>query len=73
MSRPQILLDIDGVLNTYSAYPRHMYSEFQDHKVTDAQTGKTYTLIIAQEVIDFFNEIHAQGLVDIRWHTTWQD
>ncbi len=72
MARPIILLDIDGVLNTWPAFPKHMWDEFQEHLCTDMMTGREYRLVIGQPVIDFFNEIEHQELVDIFWHTTWQ-
>lgn len=72
MPKPQILLDIDGVLNTYPAKPKHMWGDdFQEHKVTDLSKGKEWTLIVGQPVIDFINEINVER-ADIWWHTTWQ-
>lgn len=73
LAQPQILLDIDGVLNTFPQRPTHMWDEFQEHRVSDLDTGRTFTLIIGQPVIGFLNEIHAAGHADILWHTTWQN
>lgn len=73
MSKPIWLLDIDGVLNTWPKYPRHMWGDdFQEHVVCDLRTGKDFRIVVGQPVIDFINDVHVRGLVDIRWHTTWQ-
>lgn len=82
-ARPVLFLDVDGVINadpptkariqapnaapgTY--WPRPVWTK---HRITDLSFER-YTVWAATPVLDFLREIHTAGLVEIRWHTTWQ-
>lgn len=75
MAVPVWLLDIDGVLNAVGGrnvfrnkWPESLWleSEYTVHG------SGPYRVVVAQPVVDFINLVHGQGLVEVRWHTTWQ-
>jgi hypothetical protein len=66
MTVPIWFLDIDGVVNAAGAdLPRHLTR-------TEATTaGTTWPIHYSPEVVDFINMMHRNGLVEVRWLTTW--
>jgi hypothetical protein len=70
---PVWLLDVDGVINILpqsgggSQWPRDQCTERRVRS-----NGTQWTVTIADAVNDFIRRAHASGLVEIRWHTTWQ-
>lgn len=73
-TRPVWLLDIDGVLNatTSRSFPSHVWPRYTWRQFTAMGNSREWTLKVAQPVVDFVQEVHDSGLVEIRWHTTWQ-
>ena len=70
MSKPIWLLDVDGVLNADSKKPpSHMPYNWLVFDQKDSN-GKTFPMLIAQEVVDFIDEM--SDIVDIVWCSTWQ-
>lgn len=72
--RPVLLLDVDGVLNAISRVPDESLwpkELWRRHRVTDLD-GNTWPILAAQPVLDYLSAVHAQGLAEIRWHTTWR-
>ena len=74
--KPSWLLDLDGVISPYThglttRLPLHIHKTWVSEKVIDSK-GKEWGVQIAAPVLDFINDVHADGLVDIIWHTTWQ-
>jgi hypothetical protein len=73
-NKPVWLLDIDGVLNAVSKEPQTNIWPHEAWVQTEALGySRTWPILAAQPVVDFINEVHASGLVEIRWHTTWQE
>lgn len=71
--RPVWLLDIDGVLNATSrSVPSHIWPRYTWRQFSAMGNSREWTLRVAQPVVDFVQEMHDSGLVEIRWHTTWQ-
>ena len=71
--KPSWLLDIDGVINPVGRKPpTNIHKEWLEERVVAAGTGREFPIKIAVPVIEFINEVHADDLVDIIWHTTWQ-
>lgn len=79
---PVWLLDIDGVLNATAIWlkdadrlnrPVHAWpvEDWIDSRVWASK--RSYRILVAKPVIDFINRIHESGVVEIRWHTTWQN
>jgi hypothetical protein len=67
------LLDIDGVLNaTRREFPTHIWPRNDWTSFKAMGNRFEWTLKVARPVVDFIQEVHASGLVEIRWHTTWQ-
>lgn len=84
MTKPLWLLDIDGVLNATggSAVYRQKWPDanwFETSFVVSLEEPWTFgeggpvRLKVAEPVRDFICEVHEAGLVEINWHTTWQD
>lgn len=74
MTAPVLLLDVDGVVNALSKrVPSGVWpnGSWITGTADDAE-GKTYPMLIARQVVDFFNALHSSGAVEVRWHTTWQ-
>jgi hypothetical protein len=66
--KPIWLLDIDGVINACDYYP----TSWPEYKEIEARcAGRDYTVRYAQQVVDFINTVHSEGLAEIRWLTTW--
>ena len=71
---PIWLLDVDGVLNarpggTGKGWPSDV---FVKTKQRDDSNGRLWSIHAARPVLDFIRGVHEEGLVEIRWHTTWQ-
>lgn len=68
--KPVWLLDIDGVINAIgrkpdpSVWPRDLWT---------ARTVAALPILVAEPVLQFIRDVHASGLAEIRWHTTWQN
>lgn len=70
--KPIWLLDIDGVVNSVTALPRtDVWSDWIQVAVSDDR--RSWPIQTAVAVRDFIAKVHADGLAEIRWHTTWQD
>lgn len=70
MSKPVLLLDIDGVLNACSkSLPTHAWPK------GDWGVGGLYGFHLkwAKPVISWIKKIHTEDRAEIRWHTTWQE
>lgn len=80
--RPVWLLDIDGVLNAVArelppsrGWPADRWTQRQVLSPRNEWVnggGHPWTITMSQDVIDFLKKVHADGKVEIRWHTTWQ-
>lgn len=74
MDVPVLLLDVDGVVNALSKKPPSgIWGE--GSWITGAATdsaGRVFPMMIARQVVEFINELHSSGAVEVRWHTTWQ-
>jgi hypothetical protein len=66
--KPIWLLDIDGVLNAVPFQGNHPWGEMK--RVRNKQGFK---LTVSPAVIEFINDVHNAGLVEIVWNTMWQD
>lgn len=68
MSKPIWLLDVDGVINAVNHQPPdgHELIDVQDHR------GIEWPIIFRRPLVDFINNIHASGLAEVRWLTTWE-
>lgn len=66
-TRPVLLLDIDGVIN---ATTRNPYSWPKGDWV-QVQAGG-FTIRAATPVLTWLTNRHLSGIVEIQWHTTWQ-
>lgn len=74
MSKPVLLLDIDGVVNSLLAKPPSMGwpKEAWREAVYESNTNE-FPLLWSAPVIDYLSTLHDQDRVEIRWHTTWQE
>ena len=74
-SRPVWLLDVDGVLNSTSSVPnpKELRRGEMVQKYLRTNSGATFRMRVHKDLVAFFNRMHASGLVDIRWATTWTD
>lgn len=80
MSRPVLLLDIDGVVNVIQRSvdhrpPYHVWSPDQWNRYTAVvfeshPNEQRWPILVSQMVVDFLTALSAD--VDIRWHTFWQ-
>jgi hypothetical protein len=67
---PVWLLDVDGVLNAVSSkpdgsvWPRNAWLE---------GVAEGWPIKAAEPVLRFVRDVHAAGVAEIRWHTTWQE
>lgn len=65
--KPIWLLDIDGVINIDT--PR----AWKDDGIAPlVEKIHGFTLRVMPQVRDFINQVHADRLAEVRWHTTWQ-
>ncbi len=68
MTKPIWLLDVDGVINAsrpgWGAAPR-------SRQVWSASSGREYKIRWAPALLTRIRRIHAEGLAEIRWCTTW--
>ena len=74
MSKPVMLLDIDGVLNAVSKQaPTHVWqaTDWNRTKI-EADDGVEYPFLWSTPVIEWLTGLHDSGRIEIRWHTTWQ-
>lgn len=73
MTIPVWLLDIDGVLNAVD-YPTSTlrFKTWPQDAWLNARITK-FPFSVAAAVRDFICKAHESGLVEIRWHTTWQE
>jgi hypothetical protein len=73
--KPVWLLDIDGVINALDhlgpptrAWPAGCWRTVEAESAHQIR----WPIVAAQPVLDFIWLVHADGLADIRWHTSWQ-
>lgn len=72
-TRPVWLLDVDGVVNCITQHPNHSIWPENSWLYTEVEAaGQTWPISTSTHVIDYINNIHDEGLAEIRWHTTWQ-
>lgn len=73
MAPPVLLLDIDGVLNAISPDPPDTFpaDQWQRFHATDP-AGGSWRMQIATPVVNWLRKLHVDGVVEVRWHTTWQ-
>ena len=68
--RPVWLLDVDGVINVPWRHPQGGPWEREDwRRLRVANTD----ILVSQPVLDFITRMHEEGLVEVRWHTAWQE
>lgn len=71
--KPVLLLDVDGVINATAVNPDlSVWPEEAWLRCRVRAADDTWPILAARPVIAFINKIHDEGLVDVRWHTTWQ-
>ena len=74
--RPIWLLDVDGVVNANGWARREVDfwpKESVKHELISVNQWQRYHIFVAEGLIDFINEMHASGKVEIVWATTWLD
>ncbi|GAB2463058.1 HAD domain-containing protein [Xylanimonas ulmi] len=74
MSAPILFLDIDGVVNAFPKSNARNRDEYVRYDVAvDEGDGarEVYPIHVRPTVIDFLNRVHADGLAQVRWLTTW--
>lgn len=75
--KPVWLLDIDGVINAIThEWPPTRGWEAEHWALDQVESfvpDDVWPIRWSQPVVDFINEVHASGLAEIRWHTTWQE
>lgn len=74
-SKPVLLLDIDGVVNSLLKQPPSMgwpKDAWLQADYTDAD-GRVWPLLWASPVVEYLSNLHRQGRLEVRWHTTWQE
>lgn len=74
MSKPVLLLDIDGVVNALSkGLPTKTWqkTDWTRAKIRGSD-GVEYPFLWSAPVIAWLTGLHTSGRVEIRWHTTWQ-
>jgi hypothetical protein len=71
---PVWLLDIDGVINHFSAgKAREQWQETRSRNAhVEAADGVSYAIRAMEAMLRGIRTMHRAGLVEIRWHTTWQ-
>jgi hypothetical protein len=70
---PVWLLDIDGVVNACAKKPdRNVWPLDQWWSLKVDVGGHSWPVLVAEPVLAFIRRVHAEGLAEIRWHTTWQ-
>lgn len=69
---PVLLLDVDGVLNVPVKKPPVPWTWADWNWSPSASWGGPFSIGWATPVVEFLTRIHDAGLVEIRWHTTWQ-
>jgi hypothetical protein len=65
---PVWLLDVDGVINAYRAGWYHSPHVVQVWSPSDQYS---YRIRWEPKLVEAINRIHARGLVEMRWSTTW--
>lgn len=72
--KPLLLLDIDGVVNAGRRKPIEIWPG-DDQWISEEVENSTgvWPVTVAKPVLEFITKIHAEGLAEIRWHTTWQE
>lgn len=68
-AKPVWLLDIDGVLNATATNIPSTWPGSSWHRVHIDGFQITWS----DKVVDFLKHVDAEGLAEIRWHTTWQE
>jgi hypothetical protein len=75
MPKPLILIDFDGVFNIINSVASARKQWGKVITATIPYEGDTrqsaFSVIVAQDVIDFFVWLDSLGVVDIRWLSTW--
>jgi len=70
---PVWLLDIDGVINACTNKPDRTVWPADDWRTDRVNaSGHHFPITWSRQVVDFIRNAHDSGLVEIRWHTTWQ-
>lgn len=74
MSKPVLLLDIDGVVNAISRdFPRYAWGTLLWQTAEYPSNGELFPLMWSRPVIEYLGSLYVQDRVEIRWHTTWQE
>lgn len=73
MTKPIILLDVDGVINAVVGQRgKGDPSVWQDWQYASVlATGHAWPICYSPTVIDYLNQINRSGRAEIRWLTTW--
>lgn len=72
MSKPVLLLDIDGVVNAISkTEPRHVWPTLVWSRDGYPSGGVVFPLLWSRPVIEYLVDLSER--VEVRWHTTWQE
>lgn len=70
------LLDLDGVIN---ACPRNpdpppaIWDHWISVEISNAHSTQPWPILAAKPVLDFIIEHVSNGLVEVLWHSTWQE
>lgn len=74
MSKPVVLLDVDGVVNIFRTSGTQLWTECEVAYVEhtgDRNKRPGYTVHIAKQTIKFLNALKDSDLVHVIWLTTW--
>ena len=68
MSKTPIwFLDIDGVVNALTDGIPPGY-----RRTTAITMGRGWRIVYSPEAVEYINTVHREGLVEVRWLTTWE-
>lgn len=70
--KPVMLLDLDGVINAIGDLGPDLPLKDWKRGTACSSPGNDWPIRWSPTTVAFLNDIHARGLVEIRWHTTWQ-
>lgn len=71
MDKPILLLDIDGTINPFTT--NGWGADEWNYTMGKTPDGLWWNIQVATPVINFFTRLHELDVVDIRWHTEWQN
>ncbi|MBV9593289.1 MAG: hypothetical protein JO147_05780 [Actinobacteria bacterium] len=71
---PVLLLDVDGVVNAVSPWPTRdaWPAESWRRLSVEDLNGQRWPILSAEPVVAFLRALDEAGVVEVRWHSTWQ-